>query len=83
MLRGSSRRKIIPIEKLVSLRNPAELNDTFKERVKVMMEYIAKDGRVEPLEVCQSGNVYIVGDGHHRYEALKRLGWKEIPCIIT
>lgn len=76
-------KKIIPIGKLYSQRNPTESNDAFEIRVKLIMEYISKGGYVESLEVYKQGNSYIVGDGHHRYEALKRLCWKEVPCIVV
>ena len=72
--------KLIPIELIYSEKLSNESNEDFEIRVKAMMEYISNGGCVEPLEVYKQGNYYIVGDGRHRYEAMKRLGWKEIYC---
>ena len=41
---------------------------------------ILEFGLVEPLVVNK--DLTIIG-GHQRYEALKSLGWKEVPCVMV
>ena len=41
---------------------------------------ILEFGLVEPLVVNK--DLTIIG-GHQRYEALKSLGWKEVPCVVV
>ena len=73
--------RLIPIEQLVSIPNPAEKPEDFEIRVKRIMKLIANGEDLGPFEVRQEGNYYIIGDGRHRFEAMKRLGYKAIPCI--
>lgn len=44
---------------------------------------ITKFGMVEPLVVNKRNGLYTIVGGHQRYNILKELGYKEIPCIIV
>lgn len=43
---------------------------------------IDKKGLLNPLTVRASKDEFEIVAGHRRFEALKKLGWKEIPCQI-
>lgn len=71
-----------------------EIHDHFKmyygnganadKRVKELMEDISRNGLKYPIDIHKLGhNKYEVIQGVHRLEALRRLGWKEIPCNIV
>lgn len=57
------------------------VREDFKE-VDGLMESIANIGLIEPIIVRPKGNRFEIVAGHRRYEACRRLRWKEIPCII-
>ncbi|MFQ5911055.1 MAG: ParB N-terminal domain-containing protein [Thermoplasmata archaeon] len=47
-----------------------------------LAEQIAKDGAlIKPIVVDNES--YVILDGHHRYEALKRLGCRRIPVYLV
>lgn len=43
---------------------------------------ITKFGMVAPLVVNKRNGLYTIVGGHQRYNILKELGYKEIPCIL-
>lgn len=51
-----------------------------EDAVQVVMNSIKEFGIKQPL-VLDENNVIVVG--HTRFEAAKRLGYKEVPCIIA
>lgn len=70
-----------------------EIRDDFKlyygskpkaeARVKELIESISKIGLENPIIVHKIEGGYEIIEGAHRLEALRRLGWKEIPCNIV
>jgi sulfur carrier protein ThiS len=53
------------------------------ENIKKLKESIKKDGLKEPLElVINSQGAVVLAEGNHRFQALKELGYKEIPVIV-
>ena len=44
---------------------------------------ITKFGMVAPLVVNKRNGLYTIVGGHQRYNILKELGYKEIPCILV
>lgn len=71
----------IPIDQIKD-----NLEETFDERkVERLMADIIENGLKEPLKVLHEDGCedFIILDGNHRIKALKRLGWKEVPCIVT
>lgn len=42
-----------------------------------------KDGaKMPPLDVFFDGKEYWLGNGFHRYHAVRKIGWKEVDCFI-
>lgn len=58
-----------------------------KEKVAAIRRSIEESGKVKPLvyaEVDQDGKpADMITDGHHRYLALKELGYKYIPAVVS
>jgi ParB-like chromosome segregation protein Spo0J len=52
-------------------------------KVEMLKEDILKNGLKNPLIVFEENGMYQIKDGTHRIRALKELGWKEVPCIIS
>jgi ParB-like chromosome segregation protein Spo0J len=74
---------LVPIEKIRSKRNfcfIAETTEAYEDRIKILIDDISKRGLDVPLAGEFQGEFYVIFDGHHRLEALKRMGWKMIPC---
>ena len=60
---------------------PYEKNPRINEgSIHYVMESIKKFGFKVPLTVDKD---YVIITGHTRYEACKKLGFKEVPCIIV
>lgn len=60
------------------LHSHEEIQPSLLERV---MEEIREDGYVKkPILVADT--VWVILDGHHRYEALKRLGCRRVPAYV-
>lgn len=53
------------------------------KRVEELAIDISKNGLKHSLIVCKEGNHYDIVEGLHRLRALKKLGWREIPCIVV
>ena len=73
---------IIETKKLSELKpaqyNPRKSNDTQEKHLKASLE---KFGVVEPI-IFNKQTGYIVG-GHFRVRELKKLGYKEVDCVIV
>ena len=71
----------IQIEKLKSFPN-----HKFKlysgERLEDMIQSVKEYGVLLPIIVWKNNNEYIILSGHNRVEACKKVGIKEVPCII-
>ncbi len=51
------------------------------ELLETLIEEIKDDGYIKkPLLVADKA--YVILDGHHRYEALRRLGCRRAPCYV-
>jgi ParB/RepB/Spo0J family partition protein len=73
----------IPLEKLRP--NPANPNRMSKANLARLVTHIERTGRYEPLIVrpCpQKKNRYEIINGHHRCQALKKLGHSSAQCVI-
>ena len=67
---------------------PNKANDTYSMHdIDVLEESIREKGMLSPITICyDSKNTdlgYTILSGHRRYEAAKRAGLTEIPCIIV
>ena len=61
---------------------PTERGRTWRdttERVAELIVSIKHEGLQKPISVYKINEKYYVINGHHRLEAMKRLGYKEIP----
>lgn len=67
----------LPVDKLVPYENNPRLND---EAVPALMESIKRFGFKVPMVISKD---FIVITGHTRLKAVKRLGWKTVPCIFA
>ncbi|NEP36111.1 MULTISPECIES: sulfiredoxin [unclassified Moorena] len=70
--------KEIPLEQIRRPLPPQ--NDPNK--VAALMESIAKEGLLEPIDVLEVDGQYYGFSGCHRYEAHQRLGKKTIKCRV-
>lgn len=84
--------KMISIEKIkddfllyYGRKEQIESGKTEKELISIekLAEDISKNGLNNPLIVYEQNGVYEIKDGTHRIRALKKLNWKEVPCIIV
>lgn len=54
-----------------------------RKNIDKLKESIKKEGLKEPVElVINSQGAVVLGEGNHRFQALKELGYKEIPTIV-
>lgn len=73
--------KDIPLEEIVP--NPDNTKLFTMENVEGLVESIKSIGFNGAIDVYRlPGGKYQISSGHRRYAAVKRLGWKTIPCII-
>ena len=54
--------------------------DGTEDQIQKLMNSIKIDKSVGVLAVRENRDKFEVIDGNHRFEAIKRLGWKEVPC---
>lgn len=77
----------LPLEKLVRTVGPErhQLNPEdvtkFEERIARLMNDIQSGTRPFPLLAEYDGDTFVLIDGNHTYEALKRTGYTEYPVI--
>lgn len=67
----------MPVELLIPYENNPRLNDA---AVPALMESINTFGFKVPMVI---GTNYVVVAGHTRLKAVKKLGWKTVPCIFA
>ena len=72
--------QILKIEQLERF----EFRDIRQDLLNKLEERIEKTGYnpSRPLTVIQQGDSFLVADGNHRLETCKKLGIKDIPCIV-
>jgi len=61
------------------LKEHEEIRPDYLETLK---NEILSDGILK-MPICIDKNTCIILDGHHRLQALKRLGCKKIPCVLV
>tara|TARA_Y100001938_G_scaffold151183_1_gene247035 strand:+ start:8511 stop:9146 length:636 start_codon:yes stop_codon:yes gene_type:complete len=54
--------------------------DGTEEQIEKLINSIEQDNSVGVLAVRETENGFEVIDGNHRFEAVSRMGWKEVPC---
>jgi ParB-like chromosome segregation protein Spo0J len=65
--------------KIEELREHEEIRPDYCEALK---NEILKDGHLK-MPIAIDKNTYIILDGHHRLQALKRIGCRKIPCVLV
>ena len=53
-----------------------------KEPLKVLVRSIIKRGLINPITILKQDDFYYIVNGHRRFEAIKSLKFKTIPCIV-
>lgn len=71
----------IELEKIKFGQNQTRLEIDDK-KVDDLAASIRRIGLIVPLIVVPDGDNYVIVSGHHRHEALKRLRFDKVPCII-
>ncbi|MBI5355129.1 MAG: ParB N-terminal domain-containing protein [Candidatus Aenigmarchaeota archaeon] len=66
--------RIIPIKSV-------KIHERTTPKLKTLTKRIKKDGYVIPVVVDKRHKILL--DGHHRYAALKKLGYKKIPAYLV
>jgi ParB family chromosome partitioning protein len=54
-----------------------------KNNVDDLVDSMKRMGLIEPIVVRRNNSKYMIVAGERRFHAAERLGWKEIPAIIT
>jgi len=75
--------KSIPMEKLIA--HPDNPNRMSKSNFTKLVRNIARSGRYEPIVVRphpQRAGCYQIINGHHRCEALAKLGHKQVDAVV-
>ena len=54
--------------------------DGTEEQIEKLIASIGQDNSVGVLAVRETESGFEVIDGNHRFEAVTRMGWKEVPC---
>lgn len=63
--------------------NPEQPRKTFdEERLEELCDSIARHGLLQPILVRKTSDGYEIIAGERRYRACKKLGMKQIPCIL-
>ena len=68
----------IKLEDIIPYKNNAKKHD--RTQINNVAESIKQFGMVQPLVLDKNNEIVI---GHCRYEALKKLGEKEAPCVMA
>ncbi|MDZ4726356.1 MAG: ParB/RepB/Spo0J family partition protein [Leptospira sp.] len=63
--------------------NPTQPRLIGREEVEDLVQSMERLGLIEPILVRREKNKFIVVAGERRYRAAIKLGWKQIPAIIT
>ena len=59
-----------------------EHEDIRPDYLEALKNEIMSDGILK-MPIAVDKNTFIILDGHHRLQALKRLGCKKIPCVLV
>ena len=59
-----------------------EHEETRPDYLEALKNEIQLDGILK-MPICVDKNTCVILDGHHRLQALKRLGCKKIPCVLV
>lgn len=54
-----------------------------RQRVKGLADSINEIGLLNPITVRETGDGYTLVAGRHRLEAVKQLGWAQVPAVIV
>jgi ParB-like chromosome segregation protein Spo0J len=69
---------VLPIDQIVPYwRNPRRISDQDIDKVK---DSIERYGYQQPIIVDEQ---HVIITGHTRYQALRRLGWTEVPVLVS
>jgi len=77
-----------PIESLTRVCGPEEgmlyyePKENFDDRVEILVDLYKHGWDMPPLIVNDLREEYIINDGSHRVEALRKMDIKEVPCIM-
>jgi ParB family chromosome partitioning protein len=63
--------------------NPIQPRLIGKEDVEDLVQSMDRLGLIEPILIRKDKNKYMIVAGERRYRAAVKLGWKDIPAIIT
>lgn len=63
--------------------SPNQPRQIGKENVDDLMDSIQRLGLIEPIIVRKNNSKYTIVAGERRFHAAQRLGWTEIPAIVT
>ncbi len=55
---------------------------SIKKEIDSLADSIKKNGLICPPTVSKKGNKYYIISGNRRFKAVKKLGWKEMPCAV-
>jgi L-serine kinase (ADP) len=76
--RKSKKDEVVFFE-IEELKEHEEIRPDYLEALK---NEILSDGILK-MPICIDKNTCIILDGHHRLQALKRLGFRKIPCVLV
>ncbi len=79
-IKGSSNASLKVKDILPNKNQPRLFN---KNKVDDLVESITRLGLIEPIVVRKVGLRYEIVAGERRFNAVKKLGWDELPAIIT
>ncbi len=72
----------LPVEKLNP--NPWNPNRMAPEMYHKLLEYLRREGLVEPLVVRPRGEAYEILGGYHRWKICREeLGYESVPCVVV
>ena len=72
----------LPLDKIYISESNVRKTDP-EEGIEELAKSIEKIGLQQPIVVFKKGDRYELVIGQRRYRACKKLGWKEIPALIT
>ncbi|MEM7179541.1 MAG: ParB/RepB/Spo0J family partition protein [Spirochaetota bacterium] len=71
----------IPLDKITA--NPQQPRVFGLDTIGDLLQSIERLGLIEPIVVRREGDRYQIIAGERRYRAVKKLGWQEIPAVVT
>jgi ParB family chromosome partitioning protein len=73
--------RILPLKE-ISTKGYQVRFESGRENIEDLIESIRENGLICPLTVSKRENKYYLISGNRRLKAIKKLGWKELPCAI-